>query len=659
MKINKIRAKNFRLLFDTTLEIKDSLSVLIGKNNTGKTSLIVLLEKFIIGSKFNFYDFPTSIKQKILNLNASEPKENLSIQLLMQIKYDGEDNLDEFSELIPDLDANISTINILFQTTILKDSLLYQLQNCPNRERYLSKNLEKHLETNFYIFEDKGSLDITEDTILIEKDIQQIRKVINLQIIHAKRNVSSSEEFRKESKVLSGLTTKFFKANSASPEKVFQDINNKMAEIDADLDSAYQSVFEPFLKSAKDFLKLTDLKVISDIQSNELVSDTSQVVYGDLSSNLPEHLNGLGVMNILFLLLQIEMKKEEINLGHKPINLLIIEEPEAHTHPQMQYVFATQIKKIISEIDNLQAIITTHSSHIVSQCNFKDIRYLHRISDYNIVAKNFYEDLRKLYSDQDQFHFLVQYLTINSSELFFADKIIFIEGATERILLPYFIKQHDEGINKEVEIPLSAQHISILEVGANAKVFAPLLSFLGIKTLVITDLDSTKADQVPTKSKTSLTGVTTTYSECEVSSSTHTSNYSLHHFYSAPTLAHSDFLQWYSDLKDKKLKCYDQNIYVAYQCEESGYYARSFEDAFIHINRPAIIANLKRLQGLKNKSLYEDKKASPYRLAKDTIEKKSEFASSILYLALAGKETEVVEWTTPFYISEAFKWLAK
>ena len=254
---------------------------------------------------------------------------------------------------------------------------------------------------------------------------------------------------------------------------------------------------------------------------------------------------------------------------------------------------------------------------------------------------------------------MVQYLTINSSELFFADKIIFIEGATERILLPYFIKQHDEGINKEVEIPLSAQHISILEVGANAKVFAPLLSFLGIKTLIITDLDSTKSDKVPTKSKTSLTGVTTTYSECEVSSSTHTSNYSLHHFYSAPVLAHSDFLQWYSDLKDKKLKCYDKNIYVAYQCEESGYYARSFEDAFIHINRSAIIANLERLHGLKNKSLYVESNASPYRLAKETIEKKSEFASSVLYLALAGKGTEVVEWTTPFYISEAFKWLAK
>ena len=50
------------------------------------------------------------------------------------------------------------------------------------------------------------------------------------------------------------------------------------------------------------------------------------------------------------------------------INLLFIEEPEAHTHPQMQYVFIKNIKTLLSEgkngLNNLQTVISTHSSHI-------------------------------------------------------------------------------------------------------------------------------------------------------------------------------------------------------------------------------------------------------------------------------------------------------
>ena len=63
------------------------------------------------------------------------------------------------------------------------------------------------------------------------------------------------------------------------------------------------------------------------------------------------------------------------------INLLFIEEPEAHTHPQMQYVFIKNIKKILEDgitrndgvKASLQSVISTHSSHIVSYCDFDDI----------------------------------------------------------------------------------------------------------------------------------------------------------------------------------------------------------------------------------------------------------------------------------------------
>ncbi len=49
----------------------------------------------------------------------------------------------------------------------------------------------------------------------------------------------------------------------------------------------------------KDFLAMTDLKVLSDLESKEIISNHSKVVYGSDDDSLPEHLNGLGYMNIL------------------------------------------------------------------------------------------------------------------------------------------------------------------------------------------------------------------------------------------------------------------------------------------------------------------------------------------------------------------------
>ena len=81
-------------------------------------------------------------------------------------------------------------------------------------------------------------------------------------------------------------------------------------------------------------------------------------------------------MNILFLLLSIEIKKESFKTNNKDVKLLLIEEPEAHTHPQIQYIFAQKIEEILKEVPGMQTIISTHSPHIVSNHPFENIRYM-------------------------------------------------------------------------------------------------------------------------------------------------------------------------------------------------------------------------------------------------------------------------------------------
>ena len=110
--------------------------------------------------------------------------------------------------------------------------------------------------------------------------------------------------------------------------------------------------------------------------------------------------------------------------------MLFIEEPEAHTHPQMQYVFIKNIKRLLKdgiqradgEARSLQYIISTHSSHIVADSDFDDIKYLKKEGDNNVIAKNL-KDLKKEYDKKtSQYQFLTQYLTISRAEIIFCRK---------------------------------------------------------------------------------------------------------------------------------------------------------------------------------------------------------------------------------------------
>ena len=92
---------------------------------------------------------------------------------------------------------------------------------------------------------------------------------------------------------------------------------------------------------------------------------------------------------------------------------------------------------------------------------------------------------------------------------------------------------------------------------------------------------------------------------------------------------------------------------MSYQCEENGYYPRSFEDAFINVNLSKLKEQHTQLLGLKNKNEINTND-NIYDLTQKIIDKKSDFASSLLYIAYTNKS---VEWKTPKYIQEGLKWL--
>ena len=670
MFINYIKSKNFRSLIDAELILDESkrqeLSLILGKNNSGKTSFIMLFDKFLRSEvNFDFNDFPLSLRKTILEIDDNTDISITSIALYLTITY-GDDNLEYLADFITDLNPVKNEVKLYLECSIEKESLLRDLKTIEEdyKKKFIEKTLHHYLIKNIYIYNELDELNNSKEQ-LVQKEISELKKIINYQVIHAKRNLASSESNIAGNLPISRLSSDYFNKENKFTEDKFKDINNAILKMDSELSKAYKLHFEDYFNTVNDFLGDATLNILSNLESKQILSNFSKIVYGsDSESFLPESLNGLGHLNILFLLLQIEVKKKYFEQEKKDINLLFIEEPEAHTHPQMQYIFAKKIKKIISDIPNIQAFITTHSSHIVSQCDFRDIRYFKNCGLDGIKIKNFYSDLEKKYSSTpEHFKFLKQYITLNSSELFFAEKIIFIEGLSERLLIPLFIKYFDDGYTDPNYIPISSKNISTIETGANAKVFEHLIDFLQLQTVVITDIDSTKQND------------NGRWVACEVSKGKNISNETIKHY-----LKHKEFIKvdsipskkrktreqllieqkklaenWFKEIVNNKIETESTYIKIAYQTEENGYQARSFEDAFIAINKDLIIKHGDEILGLKEVESLNSPAVNIYQYTNDNLESKSDFASSILFLALSKD----IKWNTPKYINEALKWISE
>ena len=686
MILKKMKVKNFRLLKNFELDFKNELSLVIGKNNCGKTSALIILDKMLNSSKVMWEDinleYQKELYEKIIGFDISEQEKVASLEavnLQLFIEYNDNDSYTNIQKFMMDLnpDNNIIVLEFVLLIPIKKILELKDIINEKKFEdfisfsKFISKNFSVFFETKRYSRRFDVELNqITQDRSE-EIDNKDIQKVIKVAGIRADRAVSNDDR----NHVLSSLTGKYFssyKAAKNESELVFTKLEKKLEEADKELYKIYNGeksengesidgIFSDVIGVIKNYGGTEsgiDIAIESSISEKNLLLDNTNLSYRQGEDcSLPETYNGLGYLNLIGILFEIETKIQELFEQPADINLLYIEEPEAHTHPQLQYVFIRNIKSHIATHRNkflreknkqLQILITSHSSHIVSECNFDDIIYLKREGN-EVIAKSFNSLKDKYGGDEQQgFKFVKQYLTINRSELFFADKAICIEGDTERILMPMMMHKID---NKETSsgdtVPLLSQNISVIEAGAHSHVFVPLFDFLGIKVLIITDIDAANKNDDGK------------YVKSHPKDAKYTSNASIKIFFKYAGLDTSE--NQFRELVEKRSEDKIQdNIRIAYQVPETdgGYQASSFEDAFIALNKEFILKNKEGLYeygALKNFN-ESDISSDYYIFALNKVAKKSAFASSLLYFDDEnGQENE--KWNVPQYIEEGLLWL--
>ncbi len=662
------------------MDVRENLSLIIGKNNSGKTSLLFALNKFINHNdrnRLSYDDFSIDAKCKLTQLieldsesyeDGSIELDDVTISLKVYINYDEDSSLANIGAHILNLDVDDHTfvLEYLFYLPLDQSKLLkrdFAKFKIDNPDRSLDYFANRYV--SMYFKHEIRVLESCNEDNYKEIPKSEADKIICLEIISAKRDVDNDDYNRSNNpKTLSKLSTEYYRANKALKRIDLSQLDTALQQADTALTNSYETIFKEVMTSIDEFCKegvtAPQFSVISSIKEDKLLADNTTVTYNYGGHALPEDYNGLGYLNLITIIYNIHLKIDYMKLRGvdkmpADVNILYIEEPEAHTHPQMQYIFIRNIKKMLSLRSKgigLQTIISTHSAHIVSQSEFDDIKYfLKDTNNKNVIVKNL-SDLERSYvssteedeikSQKQQFDFLKKYLKLENSELFFAEKAIFIEGDTERILLPSMMFKIDSLKSKEDN--LLSQNISIVSVGAYSHIFEKFIRFLGIKVLIITDIDSAKEDR----------------NKCMVSEGIITTNKSICYF-----MGESDLSKLLAIKQQDRVLKYDNNkwvkasddsglLYLAYQTNESGVVGRSFEEAFIALNYDFIKSNAENFN-LVNKVEFEQATPNYYTIAEKCIDKKTSFATNILYYS----NIDMSNWEVPAYIKNGLLWLMK
>lgn len=657
MYISKIAINNFRLLESVVLGLEEQTTVIVGRNNSGKTSLTELFRRLQeeVSPRFRLEDFSLGVLGQFwtafeLQKNGAEEEQIRdalpSIKTEMTIEYgDSGADIGPLSDFVIDLNPECTKtkVNILYA---LGDGKIQALFDDIEREKpAFFKAIKERIPKLFKI--SLEAEDPNDPTNRKELELSSLRDLLQSGFISAHRTLDVTT--RTEKAILGKILETLFTAatfETANPDdrdraeelkKAVSDIQNG---IDVNFNEQLLKLIPAFNLFGYPGLSDPKLHTETNLKVEQLLSNHTTVGYEGINGvNLPESYNGLGPRNLIYILLKLFefFRSFTTKQPATGVHLVFIEEPEAHLHPQMQNVFIRklgEIAKLFSDQYNdgvswpVQFIVTTHSSHIANEASFDSMRYFlaQPREDLPGIFSTKIKDLRSGLSSEPEENreFLHKYMTLTRCDLLFADRGVLIEGPTERLLLPKMIDKVDEG--QPAEAKLVSQYLTVMEVGgAYAHIFFNLLDFLNLRTLIITDLDTVDRGNDGKK--------------CKVSEGTHSSNGCVNRWYTGnggenPT---KDELIGKSEV-DKITK----NRRLAFQIPHSKGDAcgRSFEDAFILAN-PDVF----NITG----TTAPEREDQAWNAANKI--NKTDFA-----LEYAIEKTN---WITPRYIEEGLRWLAE
>jgi len=553
----------FRRLGKVQVDIDEKTTILVGANNSGKTSVLAALRHFLSdGSAFGAFDISLSQWGKLRELGkkwealAEDPATTagadddweeqlatlLSAMPTLDLWFNAEAGMYHF--IAPFLSkfswhggavglrlrlepaTDVASLKVLAWSYHMarhpvkdmgNDSLAWPIDLL---DYWLREPLQMgqvrayKLDAENNPLEGKAAYKTQElptDGPSIER--KHLAKLIRVDFVAAQRGLGGEESDSRSASgphrvgMFSNQLLKFARQHlnvSATGHGHRADLIKAVAEAQKELDQKIHDAIAPSVEEVKElgYPGLHDPQEIrfrTRIQTADLLDHGTAVQYSMMKDSvedlLPEYSIGLGYQNLQSLSYQlVSFKAARLNPtkgSPTPVHLVMIEEPEAHLHVQVQRVFPDKAHKLISPTDKeatalkSQLLISTHSSHLAHAENFDRLRYVRRIakSKDNPMPTTEVVNLGQVFGDDEMTRrFAERYFRVQHTDLLFANAAIFVEGVAERMLVPLFIERDYESLNR--------RYVSFLDIGgSHAHRLKPLVERLRIPTVVITDID--------------------------------------------------------------------------------------------------------------------------------------------------------------------------
>ncbi len=579
MRIDHLEISSFRKLLAVRVDLSAKTTLLVGANNSGKTSAMIALRHFLVDSaQFCMNDFTLS-HWPLINENGKRwrnpPKDGttvswgdwtavcptLDIWLSVQ-----EGELHYVSKLVPTLDwsGGLLGVRLRFEPNdveALKADYLASLAQVEETKKAIKLNddgspsiavklwpesmvefLERRLRTHFairaYVLDPAKLVEPIGGQAKLQSlaeeqeptEIDYLRSLMRIDEIDAQRGfgqVSDSDEqgeSRGRRRLSAQLRTYFAKHLNPADDPSADDLN-ALSAIEA-AEKAFDERLDGCFKFALDEVQGLGYPGVSDpritistrLHPVDGMNHEAAVLYrvdaqtpdGSLPVlRLPEDFNGLGYQNLISMIFRLmsfrdgwmrvgkATKRGSTESPIAPLHLVLVEEPEAHLHAQVQQVFAKKAYAILRAHSNLgdkldfttQLIVSSHSIHVAHELDFACLRYFRRLPAGAVatVPVSTVINLKEVFGAKDETErFVRRYLKAQHCDLFFADAAILVEGPAERMLVPHFIRGKYAFLNQ--------CYVTLLEIGgSHAHRLKSLIEHLGLTTVVITDVDTENA----------------------------------------------------------------------------------------------------------------------------------------------------------------------
>ncbi|MBQ6304137.1 MAG: AAA family ATPase [Clostridiales bacterium] len=491
MYIKKFKIKNFRTFGEEgiTLQFNKGVNAIIGENNSGKSAIIdairiaystLTYRRDIFFSKSDFHvDEDGSVadsSQFDIYLEEVPPR-------LLEIwdpdsksGHGGEFHI-RFEKTITERGVEkpkpvhwgIGTEeNHLSSDTFSAIEVMFlgALRDSENELRP-AKNSRLALLLRSMVPDDEAQHDLVEvlqsanDALLSKDAIKNTKKTIN-------ENLAKIEQDYLSQSIDIGLVEPRFDSIASSLRAW---VKPKWALVPSD-DSMFVTA-EQYFDNHKDNKKIHrnekgvyfELSILEDVV--DMDADLRVRIIDIASTSFELHQNGLGYNNLLFM--SAVLGDMAIDRSGVYQNLLLIEEPEAHLHPQLQRLVHAFLTNANSEDGNIQIIFTSHSSTLAAKVDLANINLIYESEHVKRCLPISEANL----SDPDKLY-LQKYLDVSKSQMFFARGILFVEGISEALLLPEIADCLDRSFEKyAVEL-----------VNVDSVAFKPFVNMFSSKTVL-------------------------------------------------------------------------------------------------------------------------------------------------------------------------------